>query len=296
MSFPVAYARTNGSPLPLPWPASDVPRPPGGCVAAHPRLDSKERAWCSPHGRRRSSALPAYPIHGDNPLAATLEASDVSDALVRTPQLDALYQRYLTNESSAHFVADVARYYTLGTLARLAESSLLTTRRAAVLAVGFLGDFRWNAVLGRALRDRDRVVRLLAEANIRELWCRDGSDFHQARLASVVRLNGCERFDKAAGESTRLIHAADWFAEAWNQRAIAYYRLERFGESLRDCREALARNPFHFAAAIGMGHCYLEMNNGLAALECLRLALQLNPDMENVRAQVDYLQRAFDEK
>ena len=38
------------------------------------------------------------------------------------------------------------------------------------------------------------------------------------------------------------------------------------------------------------------MNNGLAALECLRLALQLNPDMENVRAQVDYLQRAFDEK
>jgi tetratricopeptide (TPR) repeat protein len=163
-----------------------------------------------------------------------------------------------------------------------------------VLAIGFLGDYSANALLGRALQDKDRVVRLLAETNIRELWRRDGSEGQQQQLATIIRLNGCDRFDKAARESTRLIREADWFAEAWNQRAIAYFRLERFSESLRDCRQTLSRNPYHFATAIGMGHCYLEMCDGPAALECFRQALQLNPDMEHVRAQIDYLQRALD--
>ena len=90
-------------------------------------------------------------------------------------------------------------------------------------------------------------MRLLAEANIRELWCRDGSDFHQPHLASVVRLNGCERFDKAAGESTRLIDAADWFAEAWNQRAIACTAwnasASRSATAARPWRSTLSTSP-----------------------------------------------------
>ena len=219
----------------------------------------------------------------------------MSDALIRAPQLDALYQAYLSHESTAHFVAGVAEHYTLNTLARLVESGSPMSRRAAVLAIGFLGTYECNPVLGRALHDEDRVVRLLAETNIREIWCRDGSQLQQQQLGRIIRLNACSQLDKAAREASRLIRDADWFAEAWNQRAIAYFRLERYSESLRDCRQTLARNSYHFAAAIGMGHCYLEMFDGSAALECFRWALTLNPDMENVRAQIDFLQRALDD-
>jgi tetratricopeptide (TPR) repeat protein len=218
----------------------------------------------------------------------------VSDASAKTPLLDALYQEYLTNETSARFVAEVSKHYTLGTLERLATAGSRTTRRAAVLAIGFLGSFESNDVMGRALRDADRVVRLLAENSIRELWYRDGSESQQQLLQTVIRLNNSRRFDQAALDATRLIQEADGFAEAWNQRAIARYQLERYADSLRDCRRAIELNPYHFPAAVGMGHCHLELSDAVAALECFRLALALNPDMENVRAQVGYLQRTLE--
>ena len=63
---------------------------------------------------------------------------------------------------------------------------------------------------------------------------------------------------------------------------------------MRDCQQALERNPYHFPAAIGMGHCHLELFDAVAALEGFRLALSINPDMENVRAQVGYLQRTLE--
>ncbi len=218
----------------------------------------------------------------------------MSEDSSQAPLLDAFYKSYLTDETSAHFVSNVAKHYTLGTLARLAAFGTHTTRRAAVLAVGFLGGFESNNVLGLALHDEDRVVRLLAENSIRELWCRDGSAHQQHRLQFIMRLNNCGRFPEAAREASQLIQQADGFAEAWNQRAIAYYQMERFSESVRDCRQTIQRNPYHFAAAVGMGHCYLEMFDAVAALEWFQWALQVNPDMENVRAQVGYLQRTLD--
>jgi tetratricopeptide (TPR) repeat protein len=218
----------------------------------------------------------------------------VSAASAKAPLLDAFYQRYLTDETSARFVAEVSRHYTLGTLARLAVGGARATRRAAVLSIGFLGDFQCNDLLGRALHDRDRVVRLLAENGIRELWYRDGSEEQQHQLQSIIRLNNSCRFDQAARDATQLIQEVDGFAEAWNQRAIAYYQMERFSESVSDCRAAIERNPHHFPAAVGMGHCYLELYDAVAALDCFRLALTLNPDMENVRAQVGYLQRTLE--
>jgi len=202
----------------------------------------------------------------------------------------------LQEEDSARFLAAVASHYTVPVLEQLLVSGGRTARRAAALAIGMLGDYASNPALGRALHDRDRAVRLLAEDGIQKLWHRDGTMAQQQMLQSIIRWNACLEFHRAARAATRIIGAAPWLAEAWNQRAIAYYQLERFSESLRDCRQALKRNPYHFAAAVGMGHCYLEIFDGLAALECFRWALQVNPSMENVRAQVGYLQRSLEEK
>jgi len=212
----------------------------------------------------------------------------------RAPNLDTIYQRYLNDQESAKFIKRVAAAYTIGTLERLAEFGQRNSRRAATMVLGFLGDYSSNDVLGRRLNDADRGVRLLAENGIRELWCRDGSDAQRQTLRIIMRLNGSERPAIAARMASELIDAAPSFAEAWNQRAIAHFQRGRFNDSANDCFQTLELNPYHFAAAVGMGQCYLELNEPLASLDAFRRALNLYPDLEDVRAQVAYLERALE--
>ena len=62
-------------------------------------------------------------------------------------------------------------------------------RRAAVLALGMIGDMRVNHALGMALQDDDRGVRLLADQGLREIWLRDGNPQQQLKLRAAQRMN-----------------------------------------------------------------------------------------------------------
>ncbi|MCH5377681.1 MAG: tetratricopeptide repeat protein [Planctomycetes bacterium] len=211
------------------------------------------------------------------------------------PLIDRLYLRYLDEESSANFVASVSRHYLTSTLERLAVVGQRLSRRGAVLALGFLGSYESNATLGRALKDGDRIVRILAENSIREVWCRDGSETQRQQLAILVRLNHGYQFEEALEIASLLIQQAPRFAEAWNQRAIAHYRLGQFEAAANDCQQTLELNPCHFGAIVGMAHCYLEMGEGFAALECFRRAVEVHPGLEAVRGQIEFLERALEE-
>jgi tetratricopeptide (TPR) repeat protein len=212
---------------------------------------------------------------------------------VRGPLLVAYYKRFLTNQDSSAFVAEVNRRYECATLERLVAIGEPMTRRAAVLAISCLGDYSSNAVLGRALVDRDRGVRTLADNGIRDLWCRAGTQRQQRALKAIVRFNRTQRYDDAVQAATRFLHSAPCIAEAWYQRGAAYYHLDHFHEAIRDCHEALEINPYHFTAAAGIGQCYLMLENPISALESFRRALRLNPGMEEVRVKVIQLQRTL---
>lgn len=217
----------------------------------------------------------------------------MSDHHTRHALLIRMFRRYLADEDSARFISDIAQRYTVSTLERLAACGDRVTRRAATLAISFLGDYENSAALGRRMNDEDRSVRLLAENGIRELWCRDGNPEQRKRLQNVIRLNRARQYDAAIREATALIDDAPSFAEAWNQRAIAHYQLAHYVESANDCQQTLELNPYHYAAAVGMAHCYLEMDDARAALECFRRALKLNPDLEEVRTRVSFLRQAL---
>jgi tetratricopeptide (TPR) repeat protein len=131
---------------------------------------------------------------------------------------------------------------------------------------------------------------------IRALWRRDGSLVHRERLARICRLNqGCQ-YDDAVIEASALIDDAPWFAEAWNQRGIGCFAQRRFEDAANDCHQTLEINAYHFGAAVGLAHSYLELDEPMAALENFRRALKLNPDLEDVRMQIEYLQRALEGK
>ncbi len=213
----------------------------------------------------------------------------------RHPLLDRLYLHYLDDEESAGFIAAVSKHYSIPTLERLADFGQYLSRRGAVLALGYVGRFSSSPTLARALHDSDRVVRLLAENGIFDLWCRDGSESQQQQMRIVVRLNDAHQFDEAHALASQLIDEAPHFAEAWNQRAIASFRLGRYEDAANDCQQTLELNPFHFAAAVGMANCYLELGEGLAALDCFRRAVDLNPNLDSIQGQIEYLQRALEE-
>lgn len=212
----------------------------------------------------------------------------------RHPVLTTLYQRYLADENTAGFVDAVSRRYTVAVLERLVVRGTVLTRRAATMALGFLGDIDSTPVMTRALQDADCGVRLLAETGLRELWCRDGGDGQRERLRILVHLNLSELYDVAVEAADELIKSAPWLAEAWNQRAIAHYHLQQYDESARDCEQALVRNPYHYAAAVGLANCHLERNDPHAALDAFRQALDLNPDMDTVRSQIEFLEQALE--
>ncbi|MBN2296383.1 MAG: tetratricopeptide repeat protein [Pirellulales bacterium] len=214
----------------------------------------------------------------------------------RKPALCNLYQQYLDSQDSAGFINKVSQSYTPATLQRLAEHPSREIRRGAVLALGFLGDYEVNQTLGRALHDEDRTVRMVAENGIRNIWTRAGNESDRKSLAIIVRLNSAQQFKEAVKQATELIEKSAWFAEAWNQRAIAFFSLGKYVESIRDCHQALEVNPYHFAAAAGMGQAYLQLGNHVSALECFRRALRLNPSLEGVRVQIDRLSRMIEDK
>jgi len=215
---------------------------------------------------------------------------------IRMPLILELYEKYLDNQDSVAFVNQVSQQYAQGTLQRLALSGLREIRRAAVLAIGFLGDYESNHTLGRAMLDEDRTVRTLAENGLRSVWSRMGGEKERREIAIVTRLNDARQYKEVIRRATKLTEQAPWFAEAWHQRAIAFFALGRFADAIRDCHEALEINPYHFIAATCMGQAYLELENPVSALESFRRALRLNPDLEGVRAQVVRLARLVDER
>jgi len=214
----------------------------------------------------------------------------------RNPLLVDLYERFLADQDSDALTREITARYAVSTLERLAATGSRVARRAAVLALGLLGDYESNSVLGNALVDHDRGVRTMAESSIRKVWYRVGNAADRQALESVSRLNHLKQSGEAIRKATRLIHGSPWLAEAWYQRGIGYLRVDDYETAIQDFRQALEINPYHFDAATNMGQCLVKQGNLVAALQVFRRALRLNPGLEDVRAHVIYLQRSLNEE
>ncbi len=214
---------------------------------------------------------------------------------VRKPLIAQLYEAFLENADAVGFVDRVRRHYGAGTLERLASHAQREVRRAAVFALGHVAEYAANHTLGRAMLDEDRTVRTLAEAAIRKVWLRVGTDQQRRALALIVRLNAARQYREAARHATALLDEAPHLAEAWNQRATALFHQEKCAKAIRDCHEALEINPYHFVAATTMGQAYMDLDSYVSALESFRRALRLNPGLEGVRVQVVRLARLVEE-
>jgi tetratricopeptide (TPR) repeat protein len=194
-------------------------------------------------------------------------------------------------EAMREFRSAIRAKYTEGTLLRLLSSSEIKTRRAAVLALAFVGTMDSNPAVAAALRDSDPLVQMFASDTLWEMWFRGGTSEQNRKLRHATR---DEDAASTRSQLDELIRQAPTFAEAYNQRAIWFFKRGEFARAVEDCEKTLQLNPYHFGAAAGMGQCFAKLGKPRAALRAFRTALELNPALEHLNETIRTLEQSLD--
>ena len=210
------------------------------------------------------------------------------------PQLDADDELWEAGAEEAirEFRKLAEKRYSEGTLCRIVASSEdPQARRAAAFALGFVGTMASNPVVALVLRtDSDDQVRRFAVDSLWEIWFRGDSIPQGRELRLALSLNDSAQQLAALDD---VIGMYPDFAEAYNQRAIVWFRRGQHAKAIADCEETLRLNPHHFGAASGLGQCHLRMNRPHAALRSLALALDLNPTLNHLAETIQSLRQTL---
>jgi tetratricopeptide (TPR) repeat protein len=196
-------------------------------------------------------------------------------------------------EALETYKEEVTSRYTEGTLQRVTTSPNGEARRAAVLALGLLGTMACNKSVAQRLHDEDSQVRQLASDALWAIWFRADTEDNNRELQRIMRLRDPEKALEAYAD---LIKKAPKFAEAYNQRAILYFRMREYQKSVQDCETVVRLNPQHFGAQAGLGQCYMKLRKSRNALKAFRAALRINPNMEGVEDTIRTLEDALGEE
>ena len=164
------------------------------------------------------------------------------------------------------------------------ENPLL--RRAAGFALRLVGSPEVIPELVEALKNHDRGTRFNAEYALWEIWSHSGDDSVDAMLANGKNLLKNEAYQQAVALFSTIIETDPGFAEGYNQRAIAYFMLEEWSKAIRDCKQTIALNPYHFGAFAGMGHVYVRLGKIEEAIEAYKQALIINPNLISIAEAV----------
>ena len=164
-------------------------------------------------------------------------------------------------------------------------------RRSGAASLAENGTMEDIPRLARALRDRDPLVRALAERAMWQVWSRSGDDETDRLLGIGVEAMSERRGEVAVETFTRIIERRPDFAEGWNKRATVYYLLGEYRKSLADCDEVMKRNPHHFGALSGYGMIYLQLGDPARALGYFERALAVNPNLSQVEESVETLRQ-----
>jgi tetratricopeptide (TPR) repeat protein len=146
------------------------------------------------------------------------------------------------------------------------------------------------APLYERLRDENPMVRSYAEQALWMLWSRSGDEALDRLLERGVDEMQSGRHVEAIATFSEVIRRKPAFAEGWNKRATALYLSGEYQRSLADCAEVIKRNPRHFGALSGAGLNHLELEEQRQALGWFRRALEVNPNMGSIDAEVRRLE------
>lgn len=130
------------------------------------------------------------------------------------------------------------------------------------------------------------------ERQITRLWSRSGSasvDLLLQRGRDAMREGQTEA---AIEHFSAVIDHAPEFAEGWHARATAWFMAGRLGLALSDLEYALALNPQHFLAMMGLGRILEDFGYPEQAREVMQRVLTIHPHRDDVKAALERLDKA----
>jgi len=170
------------------------------------------------------------------------------------------------------------------------EQADASARLAATLRLGEIGRMDdADRVLAR-LADTDPQVRAAASAAVWRIWSRSGDPAIDKLFARGLEQMQAADLEDALATFGTIVRKKPAFAEGWNKRATVLFLLGRHEESLKDCDQVLKRNPRHFGALSGAGQIHLQLGDAELALDFLRRALAVNPNLEGAAQTVPMLE------
>ena len=211
-------------------------------------------------------------------------------------ELAKLLVRYPTQGQREELKQLLLQNYTQENLIHYLAQEVAPTRQAAAYALGIIGDTEAIDPLVKALQHTDPDMRSNAEQALWAIWFRSGDKSVDDMLQQGAKYIKNEQYAEAIDLLTEVIEISPQFAEGHNQRAIAYFMLEEWEQSIDDCKKVVTLNPVHFGAFAGMGQCYLRLGNLRQALKAFQRALEIHPGLYGVAHTVLQIQDALEEQ
>jgi tetratricopeptide (TPR) repeat protein len=167
--------------------------------------------------------------------------------------------------------------YTHWNKERLYRRLLSGSREEKIRAAFDLAWLGGQDQLLHALKSPSAPVRAIAIDSLWSLWFHASGRDAFRRAQSANRALQQQKFSDALAILNRTTAEYPRFAEGWNRRAMLFWEMGQYEQSLADCKRVVVLNPKHFGAWQGMGLCQLQLGELEAAIRSLRAALEINP-------------------
>lgn len=130
--------------------------------------------------------------------------------------------------------------------------------------------------------------------SIEKLWRLPGGDTVNLLLDRAAEFSAKNENEKALKLLDAASELAPDYAEVWNRRAYAYYRLDNTSAALGDLRRTLALEPNHFRALDGMAKILEGLGEKKAALKAYDQLLKIYPKIEGAERDAEELRKAVE--
>ena len=129
------------------------------------------------------------------------------------------------------------------------------------------------------------------ENEIWEIWCHHEEAEAVEAMEQVVEALSRGSLADANEGLNRMVRRWPTWAEAWNKRATLRFVEERDLESMEDIQRTLQLEPRHFGAISGFGQLCMRAGDVNSAVVAFERAVRLNPNFEDIRKAITYLER-----
>lgn len=144
-----------------------------------------------------------------------------------------------------------------------------------------------------ATTDDHELGRQIA-VSIEKIWRIPGGDTVNLLIDRAEAFSQKNENEKAIKLLDAAVDLAPDYAEGWNRRAFAHYRVGNNDGALGDLRRTLALEPNHFRALEGMAKVLTSVGEKKGALKAYEELLRVHPTVEGAQTVVDGLKKAIE--